>query len=55
MEFECKCGYVTDDADDFLAHMIDCECEPEEHWDSYNIGLLGGAEQPFKNSEILEE
>lgn len=51
----CKCGYQTEDENDFLAHLTECIYEPEESWDSYNIGLMGGNEQPFKNSEIIEE
>ena len=52
--FECECGFKTEDENEFLAHMIDCETEPEEKWGSYVQGLAL-EELPFKNSEILEE
>ena len=55
--FECACGYRTDDENEFFAHLIECETEPEEKWSSYMIGRLAISEQeqPFLNSEILEE
>jgi hypothetical protein len=54
MLFNCSCGFGTDDETDFLAHLVDCSSEPEEKWGTYaDIFTVG--EQPFKNSEILEE
>lgn len=53
--FECACGFKTDDENEFFAHLVDCETEPEEKWSSYMIGRLAVQEQPFLNSEILEE
>ncbi len=48
------CGYEPKDENDFLAHLIECESNPEQKWGTY-AGVLETTEQPFLNSEILEE
>jgi hypothetical protein len=48
------CGYESDDENDFLAHLVECEAEPENKWTTY-IDVVEPRELPFKNSDILEE
>jgi len=48
------CGYQAKDEADFLAHLTECEHEPETKWGTYSEVVETGL-QPFKNSEILEE
>lgn len=48
------CGYEAKDEVDFLAHLIECESEPEESWLTYT-NIMDTGTVPFKNSEILEE
>lgn len=49
---KCLCGYESEDEADFLAHLVECEENPEEKWQTY-ADVLGPA--PFKNSDILKE
>ena len=47
------CGFESEDANVFMAHLIDCESKPEEKWISY---LEYGIEPPsFKHSDNLKE
>lgn len=55
MNIRCPgCGYEPTDDLDFLAHLTECSNKPEESWGTY-AGVMENTEQPFKNSEILEE
>ncbi len=54
MDFQCACGFKTNDEVDFLAHLTECKLEPEEHWATYT-NIMDTETQSFKNSEILEE
>jgi hypothetical protein len=50
----CRCGFQTEDELDFLAHLVECEENPEEKWQTY-ADVIGPSNLPFKNSEILKE
>lgn len=48
------CGYESEDELDFLAHLVECEGNPELKWQTYS-DVVGPSKLPFKNSDILKE